>query len=90
MLADNSKWGQEVVRALKSGADSAGAEIKTVEIVTPDSQDFTAALSRIKDSGAKYVITALVYAKTDVLVKQWFSSQYPLMYGEKDFSLRSK
>ena len=84
ILADNSKWAQEETAKLKGSIGSYGGTVTDVEVVAPDTQDFTAPLSRIVSSGAQFVVSVLVYAKSDVLAKAYHDTKFPLLYGGMD------
>lgn len=84
ILADNSKWAQEVAASLKKEAPTLGATIAAVETVAPDTLDYTTPLARIASSGAEFVVTILTYAKSDVLAKEYHDSKFPLLYGGMD------
>lgn len=84
ILADNSKWAQEVIKVVRANVGTMGAEVVAVEVITPDALDYATPLSRIRSSGAEFVVGVLTYAKSDVLAKQYYDSKFPLLYGGMD------
>lgn len=84
ILADNSKWAQEVTAALQANAAGIGATVAAVETVAPDTLDYTTPLARIAASGAEFMITVLTYAKSDVLAKEFHDTKFPMLYGGMD------
>lgn len=84
ILADNSKWAQEVAAAIQRGAPDIGVAIADVETVAPDTLDYTTPLARVAASGAEFMVPILTYAKSDVLAKEFHDTKFPMLYGGMD------
>jgi branched-chain amino acid transport system substrate-binding protein len=46
--------------------------------------DFSPLLSKVKASGAGYLVVILSHASSDVFAKQWYDARFPLPYGGID------
>jgi len=84
IIGENIKWVQDLVPILRKDASSAGADVRLAEFFDSKTSDFAPLLSRIKDSGAQFVVTILSHASSDVFVKQWYDSRLPIPIGGID------
>jgi len=84
IVGENAKWVQDLVPLLKKGATDAGAEVRATEFFDAQTSDFSPLFSKVKDSGAQYMIVVLSHASSDIFAKQWFDSRFPMPYGGID------
>jgi len=84
IVGENAKWVQDLVPLLKKGATEAGADVRTVEFFDAQTSDFSPLFSKVKDSGAQYMVVVLSHASSDIFAKQWHDSRFPMAYGGID------
>lgn len=84
IVGENAKWVQDLVPVLKKGAVEAGADVRATEFFDTQTSDFSPLFSKIKDSGAQYLIVVLSHASSDIFAKQWYDSRFPMPYGGID------
>ena len=84
IVGENAKWVQDLVPLLKNGATDAGADVRATEFFDTQTSDFSPLLSKVKDSGAQYLIVVLSHASSDIFAKQWYDSRFPMPYGGID------
>jgi branched-chain amino acid transport system substrate-binding protein len=84
IIGENAKWVQDLIPILKKGAGDVGADVRLVEFFDTNSSDFSPLLSKIKSSGAEFLVVVLSHASSDVFAKQWYDSRFPMPYGGID------
>ena len=84
IVGENAKWVQDLVPLLKKGATEAGADIRATEFFDAQTSDFSPLFSKVKESGAEYMVVILSHASSDIFAKQWYDSRFPLAYGGID------
>lgn len=84
ILGENAKWVQDMVPALKKGSENAGLAVPVAEFFDVQTADFSPIFSKVKDSGAQYLILIISHAASDVLVKQWYDAKVPVPLGGID------
>ena len=84
IVGENAKWVQDLVPLLKKGATDAGADVRATEFFDAQTSDFSPLFSKVKDSGAQYMIVVLSHASSDIFAKQWYDSRFPMPYGGID------
>ncbi len=84
ILGENAKWVQDMVPAIKKGAETAGLEVPVAEFFDVQTADFSPIFAKVKDSGAQYLIVILSHAASDVFVKQWYDAKVPVPIGGID------
>ena len=84
IVGENAKWVQDLVPLLKKGATDAGADVRAVEFFDAQTSDFSPLFSKVKDSGAQYLVVILSHASSDVFAKQWYDARFPMPYGGID------
>jgi branched-chain amino acid transport system substrate-binding protein len=84
IIGENAKWVQDLVPALKKGAAEAGADVRLAEFFDTQTSDFSPLLSKVKDSGAQFLLVILSHGSSDVFVKQWYDARFPLPIGGID------
>jgi branched-chain amino acid transport system substrate-binding protein len=84
IVGENAKWVQDLVPLLKKGATDAGADVRATEFFDAQTSDFSPLFSKVKESGAQYMIVVLSHASSDIFAKQWFDSRFPMPYGGID------
>ncbi|WP_228536283.1 ABC transporter substrate-binding protein [Noviherbaspirillum malthae] len=84
IVGENAKWVQDLVPVLKKGATEVGAEIKMTEFFDTSTSDFSPLLSKVRSSGAQYLIVILSHASSDTFAKQWHDARVPIPYGGID------
>ena len=84
IVGENAKWVQDLVPLLKKGATEAGADVRTVEFFDAQTSDFSPLFSKVKESGAQYMVVILSHASSDIFAKQWYDSRFPMPYGGID------
>ena len=84
IVGENAKWVQDLVPLLKKGATEAGADVRATEFFDAQTSDFSPLFSKVKDSGAQYMVVVLSHASSDIFAKQWYDSRFPMPYGGID------
>ena len=84
IVGENAKWVQDLVPLLKKGATEAGADVRATEFFDAQTSDFSPLFSKVKESGAQYMVVVLSHASSDIFAKQWHDSQFPMPYGGID------
>jgi branched-chain amino acid transport system substrate-binding protein len=84
IIGENAKWVQDLVPVLKKGAAEAGADVRLAEFFDTQTSDFSPLLSKVKDSGAQFLLVILSHGSSDVFVKQWYDARFPLPIGGID------
>ena len=84
IVGENAKWVQDLVPVLRKGATAAGIEVKLVELFDAGTSDFSPLFSKVKSSGAQYLVVNLSHASSDVFAKQWYDARTPVPYGGID------
>ncbi len=84
IIGENAKWVQDLVPILSKGATDAGADVRLSELFETQTSDFSPLLSKIKDSGAQFLVIILSHASSEVFVKQWYDQRVPLPIGGID------
>ncbi len=84
IVGENAKWVQDLVPLLKKGATEAGADVRATEFFDAQTSDFSPLFSKIKDSGAQFMVVVLSHASSDIFAKQWYDSRFPMPYGGID------
>ncbi|MBE0620550.1 MAG: ABC transporter substrate-binding protein [Burkholderiales bacterium] len=84
IVGENAKWVQDLVPLLKKGATAAGADVRVTEMFDAQTSDFSPLFSKVKDSGAQYMVVILSHASSDVFAKQWYDARFPMPYGGID------
>ncbi len=84
IVGENAKWVQDLAPVLKAGVEKGGIKVPMMELFDPDMSDFSPLLSKVKDSGAQYLLVILSHANSDVFVKQWYDAKFPMPIGGID------
>ena len=84
IVGENAKWVQDLVPLLKKGANEAGVDVRATEFFDAQTSDFSPLFSKVKDSGAQYMVVVLSHASSDIFAKQWYDSRFPMPYGGID------
>jgi branched-chain amino acid transport system substrate-binding protein len=84
IIGENAKWVQDLVPVLRKGAVDVGADVRMVEFFDTSTSDFSPLLSKIKGSGAEFLVVILSHASSDVFAKQWYDARFPMPYGGID------
>jgi branched-chain amino acid transport system substrate-binding protein len=84
ILGENAKWVQDMVPAIKKGAEAAGLEVPIAEFFDVQTADFSPIFAKVKNSGSQYLIVILSHAASDVFVKQWYDAKVPVPIGGID------
>lgn len=84
IVGESAKWVQDLVPVLKSGARDGGLDVSLTELFDVQTSDFSPLFSKVRASGAQYLVVALSHASSDVFVKQWSDAQVPLPIGGID------
>jgi len=84
LVGENAVAMQEIARAVKAGMEKGGIEVTMMELFDPDTSDFSPLFSKVKASGAQYLVIMLSHANSDVFVKQWHDAKFPLPIGGFD------
>lgn len=84
ILGENAKWVQDMVPALKKGAEAAGFQVPIAEFFDVQTADFSPIFSKVKESGSQYLLVILSHAASDVFVKQWYDAKVPVPIGGID------
>jgi branched-chain amino acid transport system substrate-binding protein len=84
IIGENAKWVQDMVPAIKKGAQDAGIEVPLAEFFDVQTADFSPLFAKVKDSGSQYLLIIISHAASDVFVKQWFDAKVPVPIGGID------
>jgi branched-chain amino acid transport system substrate-binding protein len=84
IVGENAKWVQDLVPILRKSATEGGATVKFSELFDTQTSDFSPLFSKIRDSGAEFIVVILSHASSDIFAKQWHDSQVPIPYGGID------
>jgi branched-chain amino acid transport system substrate-binding protein len=84
IVGENAKWVQDLAPVLREGVEKGGVKVAMLELFDPDMSDFSPLLSKVKDSGAQYLVIILSHANSDVFVKQWYDAKFPMPIGGID------
>jgi len=84
IVGENAKWVQDLVPILKKGATAAGVDVRFSELFDTQTSDFSPLFSKVRDSGAEYLVVILSHASSDVFAKQWHDARFPMPYGGVD------
>ena len=84
IVGENAKWVQDLIPVLKKGVADSGLEIVTSELFDTATTDFSPILSKVKASGAQYMVAILSHASSDTFAKQWYDARLPIPYGGID------
>ena len=84
IVGENAKWVQDLVPLLKKGATEAGVDVRATEFFDAQTSDFSPLFSKVKDSGAQFMVVVLSHASSDIFAKQWYDSRFPMPYGGID------
>jgi branched-chain amino acid transport system substrate-binding protein len=84
VVGENAKWVQDLVPVLKAAVEKGGVKVPMLELFDPDMSDFSPLLSKVKESGAQYLLVILSHANSDVFVKQWYDAKFPIPMGGID------
>jgi branched-chain amino acid transport system substrate-binding protein len=72
------------VPVLKKGAVEVGADVRMTEFFDTTTSDFSPLLSKIRGSGAEFLVVILSHASSDVFAKQWYDARFPMPFGGID------
>jgi branched-chain amino acid transport system substrate-binding protein len=84
IVGENAKWVQDLIPLLKKGATAAGADVRATEFFDAQTSDFSPLFSKVKGSGAQFMVVVLSHASSDIFAKQWYDSRFPMPYGGID------
>lgn len=84
VVGESAKWVQDLLPVLKKGATEGGLEVVMAETFDTGTTNFSPLLSKVKNSGAQYLIVILSHASSDVFAKQWYDARLPVPYGGID------
>ena len=84
IIGENAKWVQDMVPAIKKGAEAAGLEVPVAEFFDVQTADFSPLFAKVKDSGSQYLIVIISHGASDVFVKQWYDAKVPVPIGGID------
>ncbi len=84
IVGENAKWVQGLVPILKKGAEAAGTKVTFTELFDTKTSDFSPLFSKVRDSGAEFMVVILSHASSDVIAKQWYDARFPMPYGGVD------
>jgi branched-chain amino acid transport system substrate-binding protein len=84
IVGENAKWVQDLAPVLKENVEKGGVKVAMLDLFDPDMSDFSPLLSKVKESGAQYLVVILSHANSDVFVKQWYDAKFPMPIGGID------
>ncbi len=84
IIGENAKWVQDMVPALKKGAEEAGLQVPLAEFFDVQTADFSPLFAKVKENGSQYLLIILSHAASDVFVKQWYDAKVPVPIGGID------
>lgn len=81
IVGQNAKFIQDLMPMLKEGLTNGGVTVTMTELFEAMTSDFSPILSRVKDSGAQFMMIFMNDANSDVFVKQWYDVKLPIPIG---------
>lgn len=84
IIGENAKWVQDMVPALKKGAEKAGLQVPLAEFFDVQTADFSPLFAKVRENGSQYLLIILSHAASDVFVKQWYDAKVPVPIGGID------
>ena len=84
MVGESAKWVQDLLPVLRKGVEQGGVKVTLSEVFDTATTDFSPILSKVKASGAQYLVVILSHASSDVFAKQWYDARFPIPYGGID------
>ncbi|TAN12674.1 MAG: ABC transporter substrate-binding protein [Burkholderiaceae bacterium] len=84
LVGESAKWVQDLMPFLKKNATAKGLNVVMDEIFDTGTTNFSPLLSKVKNSGAEYMVLINSHAASDVLAKQWYDARTPVPYGGID------
>ncbi|MFL6623059.1 MAG: ABC transporter substrate-binding protein [Sulfurifustaceae bacterium] len=84
IVGESAKWVQDLVPFLKKGATEGGMTVTLTELFDVQTSDFSPLFSKVRASGAQFLVMILSHASSDVFVKQWYDAQVPVPIGGID------
>lgn len=84
LVGESAKWVQDLMPFLKKKAVDNGLNIVMEEFFDTGTTNFSPLLSKVKSSGAEYMVLINSHAASDVLAKQWYDARTPVPYGGID------
>ncbi|WP_027016099.1 ABC transporter substrate-binding protein [Comamonas composti] len=84
IVGESAKWVQDLLPVLKKAATAKGLDVVMSETFDTGTTNFSPLLSKVKNSGAEYMVVILSHASSDVLAKQWYDARIPVPYGGID------
>lgn len=84
IVGESAKWVQDLVPVLKKGATEGGMTVTLTELFDAQTSDFSPLFSKVRASGAQFLVMILSHASSDIFVKQWYDAQVPIPIGGID------
>jgi branched-chain amino acid transport system substrate-binding protein len=84
IIGENAKWVQDMVPAIKKGAEAGGIEVPIAEFFDVQTADFSPLFAKVKEAGSQYLIVIISHGASDVFVKQWYDAKVPVPIGGID------
>jgi branched-chain amino acid transport system substrate-binding protein len=84
IVGQNSRFIQDIVPGVKAGVEKAGMKVTAVELFDVATSDFSPIFSRVKSSGAEFMMVFMTQANSDAFVKQWYDIKLPIPIGGLD------
>ena len=84
IVGESAKWVQDLVPALKKGIVDGGSQVPLAEFFDVQTSDFSPLFSKVRASGAEFLVVIVSHASSDVLVKQWYDARVPIPIGGID------
>ncbi len=90
ILAENAVWTEDFSTVLKKELEGAGMQVRFNERFDVDLKDFSPVFTRIKSTGAEWIIHVVSHAASIPLVKAWRESEAPPLGGANVSSMDHK
>jgi len=85
LVGESAKWVQDLLPVLRKNVTAQpGLQVVLMETFDPGTTNFSPLLTKVKNSGAEYMVVVLSHALSDVLAKQWYDARLPVPYGGID------
>lgn len=85
IIGENLVWVQGVLPAMERRlAEKKGIEVVYKELFDPRTTDFSPLFSKIRASGAQFIVPLMSHASSDVVVKSYASLKVPVPWGGID------
>lgn len=84
IAGESAKWVQDLIPFLRKGAVDKGLDVVMAETFDTGTTNFSPLFSKVRRSGAEYLLVIQAHSASDVFAKQWYDVRMPIPYGGID------